>query len=630
LIHGMFNKPTRGLAVTEPKTVDGVVLDPIKLGIVKGKKRMSPHDPELAAVAAKGAVARMRLACFDVDRSRIKSIHETIYGRIGDHSRSGLNTDASPGCVFKQIIQQNYQTPIKTNKDWMEIKNCARDCLAEWLDAASDHSPIDVSTIDEKFVAEYAEYEADVLKDFDRGVLHPSLVIDMPKAETRPLEKVEAVKTRIFSVFADVRTQIFLKRLVGGALEMMESRPITSGSAVGMNVYSHNHVSKLVSTLTVQGLKNIIAGDFRNFDGSHPHRTVDMICNEIVEQFYPLNSPRLKELQKYALKSVSSVTHRAHNVLWQSESSIPSGCFGTTNFNNLLNDTAHRYCFIKLARTHDPKIATNYHYDRLVRPVFFGDDVVMSVSSSILPWFNQKTLIDTMPDLGYEYTLETKVESTDDIPLSRHLGEVTFLKRHFVLFKSTGIIRMALAKESIENMPNFVAIGNYLGKATFDNCVAALCEAALWGDEYFQNLRNRLIDALCRQGLYGKYETDSNFGHARNELPRKASDVLWRIDHGQLPSEMKSYLREQVNEDTDPTVYTNGWAVEAYRDFFKAWNGREVRSDAIKGIPFLACPLETSEEAIKRFENALLESEHGSLLRDLYSAATVIPAFEPF
>jgi hypothetical protein len=64
----------------------------------------------------------------------------------------------------------------------MEIKNCARDCLAEWLDAASDHSPIDVSTIDEKFVAEYAEYEADVLKDFDRGVLHPSLVIDMPKA----------------------------------------------------------------------------------------------------------------------------------------------------------------------------------------------------------------------------------------------------------------------------------------------------------------------------------------------------------------------------------------------------------------------------------------------------------------
>jgi hypothetical protein len=93
---------------------------------------------------------------------------------------------------------------------------------------------------------------------------------------------------------------------------------------------------------------------------------------------------------------------------------------------------------------------------------------------------------------------------------------------------------------------------------------------------------------------------------------------------------MKSYLREQVNEDTDPTVYTNEWAVEAYRDFFKAWNGREVRSDAIKGIPFLACPLETSEEAIKRFENALLESEHGSLLRDLYSAATVIPAFEPF
>jgi len=630
LIHGMFNSPTRGLAVTNPVTVDNVVRDPIKIGITKGKRKMAPHDPELAALAVKGAVNRMRIACFDVDRSRIKSIHETIYGREGDHSRTGLNTDASPGCAFKQLLQQNYHIPIKTNKDWMEIKNCSRDCLAEWLDAAADHSPIDVSTIDEKFVAEYAAYEAEVLEDFDNGILHPSLVIDMPKAETRPLEKVEAVKTRIFSVFADVRTQIFLKRLIGGALEMMESRPITSGSAIGMNVYSHNHVSKLVSTLTVQGLKNIIAGDFRNFDGSHPHRTVDMLCNEIVEQFYPLNSPRLKELQKYALKSVSSVTHRAHNVLWQSESSIPSGCFGTTNFNNGLNDTAHRYCYLKLARIHNPTLATNYHYDKLIRPVYYGDDVVMSVSSSILPWFNQKTLIETMPDLGYDYTLETKIESHDDIPLSRHLGEVTFLKRHFVLFKSTGLIRMALAKESIENMPNFVATGNPLGKATFDNCVAALCEAALWGDEYFQDLRTRLVDALCRQGLYGKYETDSNFGHPRNELPRNARDVLWRVDHGQLPSEIKTYLRSQVNEDVDPTVYTNEWAIEAYRDFFKAWNGREVRSNAIKEVEFLACPLETSEEAIKRFETALLESAHGPVLRELYSAATVVPAIVPF
>jgi hypothetical protein len=261
-----------------------------------------------------------------------------------------------------------------------------------------------------------------------------------------------------------------------------------------------------------------------------------------------------------------------------------------------------------------------------VHPVYFGDDVVMSVSDAILPWFNQKTLIETMPQLGYDYTLETKVDEGSDTPLSRHIGEVTFLKRHFILYKSTGIVRMALAQESIENMPNFVSIGHPLGQATFDNSVAALVEAAFWGDDYFDDLRNRLITALTKQGLYGKYETETNFGHSRLELPRKASHVMWKVDRGQLPVEIKryhSYIMDQVDElpyDETPTA----WAVEAYKDFFKAWNKEEIRAPAIKDTSFALYPTETSLDAIRRFESIILTQEDGEYLRDVYTSA--IPA----
>lgn len=604
-IYGLVNTPTRDLSVLKPVVRKGEIVDPLKVGITKGMAKSAPHNAKVLACAVKGSIRKALNQVFDTDRARIKSIHDTIYGRLGDDSRKRVNPQASPGSGLRKLFVLKYNEPCSTNSDWMGKRDSNVDVLGEWLLTNNDPTPIDVDMEDQYYCTLIADYEREILKDFDAGIYRSVLVNDLPKSETRPLEKIDQVKTRIFSVFNDVRSQIFVKRLVGGAFEMLESRPVLSGSAVGLNVYSHSHVSQTVAYLTQKGYCCIVAGDFKNFDGSHPHRALDLICDELVEAFYPLNTPKVKELQKYVMRGIHSVVHKAGHLVWQSENSIPSGCLGTTTLNILLNDTAHRYCFLELAKQFSPTHATNDAFDKLVSPLYYGDDCIIAVDPIIQSWYNQQSLIDTMPKLGYTYTLESKTDGV--VPLVRTLEECTFLKRHFRSYSNSGIVRMALAKESIENLPNFVGLGIPIGEATFDNATGALCEAAMWGEDYFQELRTRLIEALETQGLYGYYETKTNFGHSRRELPRTSFDVLLRIDRGQLPFEMRNYIVDNAVTEYEPLRYSNAWIAPLYSEYFKlvADPTKDKSTTAFKNIDFVVDPRETTFESINRFEHTV-------------------------
>jgi len=139
------------------------------------------------------------------------------------------------------------------------------------------------------------------------------------------------------------------------------------------------------------------------------------------------------------------------------------------------------------------------------------------------------------------------------------------------------------------------------------------------GEDYFQDLRSRLVEALSLQGLYGKLETLTNFGHPRTELPRTSYLVLNKIDRGQLPGELKSYMIEfAVREEVEEEIALS-WVSSAYVDFFKSWCKAPTLYPTIGETEFKLDPTLNSKQILQRFESAILERPDANAIKDIYS-----------
>jgi len=121
----------------------------------------------------------------------------------------------------------------------------------------------------------------------------------------------------------------------------------------------------------------------------------------------------------------------------------------------------------------------------------YGDDNVLSISSSIIKWFNQVSITRILATFGMVYTDELK--SGVVVPL-RSLTEIAFLKRKFVM-REYGRYDAPMDLANILEMTNWIR-GKAKKAATLENCDAALMELSYHDPEIY-DIWSKKIQKEC-------------------------------------------------------------------------------------------------------------------------------------
>ncbi|APG76782.1 hypothetical protein [Beihai picorna-like virus 99] len=266
---------------------------------------------------------------------------------------------------------------------------------------------VDLST---KFIHPDLRLECDKLMTLE-GCDQNFLFVEMLKDERLPLEKVNALKTRVFTMLP-LHVNIVLKRLFGHFVMYLMEKHDVCPAKIGIS-QKPDDWSKLYTFLDNGG--QYIAGDYSAFDKCMHYELMEGI-GRMANEFY---DDEYSHLRLKLLKKVFCSYRLVDGVVFQTFGGMPSGCYLTASFNSMVNAL---YWYIFLAEHVDD---TERHKDWF-RLATFGDDHVVAVYNQ--PHINQVTFSEWLKRYGLSYTTPIKGTIVEEyIPFE----QVTFLKRSF-------------------------------------------------------------------------------------------------------------------------------------------------------------------------------------------------------
>jgi len=368
--------------------------DPMAIALAKACQPQVMMDPS-ALKAATHHVRQMIAPGRDSDR-RVLSFEESVAGIPGDDYYEPVNRSSSPGYGW-----------LKTGKG-----------KTQWL--GTDEYVLDNP--------ELHEARDKMLAKLRRGERAGAYFTDTLKDELRPIEKVDAGKTRLFSAGEMVLT-LLLRQYFMGFTAHMARHAVSYESCVGINPFSMDwHV--LALQLRSKG-DRVVAGDFTNYDGTLPADGVWSVL-EVIEFFYSLapgaNYAEEKKMREMLWLEIVNSVHINGSTVYMWTHGQPSGCPFTSVLNSVLHSILIRAVFLLCARRYAPKFALMSEFDRCVSHANYGDDDVTNVSDEITEWFNQITMAEAYSTFGMTYTDEAK---TGVLVATKTLSQVCFLKRTF-------------------------------------------------------------------------------------------------------------------------------------------------------------------------------------------------------
>lgn len=405
---------------------------------------------------------------------RILTYEEAVAGTQDDAFMSGIARQTSPG--FGYI--QGRKLPGK--QDWM-----GKGEEYDFTSAKARQLRKDVE---------------DLINDCKRGVISNVVFIDTLKDERRPIAKVDAGKTRVFSAGPQHFVVAFRQYFLPFAAWLMHNR-IDNEIAVGTNVYSEDwdHIARV---LRRKGNK-VIAGDFGNFDGSLVAQILWAIFDEVyvpwLKSFNDLTTPEGLELVRTCTCLWAHIAHSVHifddNVYMWTHSQ-PSGNPFTVIINCLYNSIIMRVNWILLARKFCPSQQSMKCFRKHVSMISYGDDNCLNISDEVIEWFNQITISAQMKEIKHEYTDEGK---TGEMVKFRTLGEIQFLKRGFRFNKRLQRVVAPLQLDVIYEMLNWTRNTIDPNEILKMNIETAMREIVYHGKEEYVRLKQG-IERLADEG----------------------------------------------------------------------------------------------------------------------------------
>jgi hypothetical protein len=339
-----------------------------------------------------------------------------------------------------------------------------------------------------------------------RGIRNPVVWTATLKDERRPIEKVRALKTRVFANGPMDYTIAVRMYFLGFIAHIMENR-IQNEQSLGTNPVGYDW------TVTAKKLgrfgDKIFAGDFSSFDGTLNSCILSEFV-EVVNDFY--NDGEENALIRRVLML------DVYNSIWMCEGkfislshSQPSGNPLTTALNSFYNSVSMRIAYYRAAQQAG---ITPPAFNDAVSMVSYGDDNVINFSDSIKDWFNQITVTDAYATFGMTYTDEAK---SGDLVAWRKLSEVAYLKRGFR--KVGSIYRAPMALETLLETPNWIRQCPDFEMACQMNIEDVCRELAQHPEEIFNKYSQSFISEFYK--TTGSYPAVSTYNSYNEEWDRE-------------------------------------------------------------------------------------------------------------
>lgn len=452
-VHGIICEPTMKPAHLAPfRDSNDKFIDPMAKARIKASPAPFMMDEELLNASVLSFTQKINVDVNPMDR-RVLTYEEAILGIDGQEVYASINRSTSPGYGW-----------VKRGKG-----------KTEWL------GEFEFDTTNEELRSEYS-----ALVELCKTNRPTVIWSDTLKDEKRPIGKVDAGKTRLFSVGEMAYTIAFRQYFLGFIAHMMRHK-IDFESCVGINAYSRDW-TKLAYAVTQVGDK-VIAGDFGNYDGTLNAELLWRVL-DVVESFYK-GTEEEKAVRRSLWSEIVNSIHLNGQNLYSWTHSQPSGCPMTTILNCCYHSISARYVYLVCAQKYMPSMLSLSNFDKYVRHFNYGDDDLWNLSDVIIGWFNQLTITEAYATFGMEYTDEAK---TGNIVAYRKLDEVNFLKRVFRWDDEQMRYRAPLALDVIREMAmwNRKTVDPYI--LTADVLQEAVHELAQWDESTF----NRELPSLER------------------------------------------------------------------------------------------------------------------------------------
>lgn len=410
---------------------------------------------------------------------RVLTIEEALAGSgISEHT-GPINRSSSPG--FPWVLFRKPGTKGKTG----------------WLGDGDEYvlDPLVERAVEQR------------LEKARRGVRSMTIWTDTLKDERRPIEKVAALKTRVFGSGPMDYTIAFRMYFLSFMAHVMDTR-IDNEQSIGTNVYSIDWLMT-AKKLSEMGDK-VIAGDFSTFDGTLNIGIMWPLV-DVINEWYNDGEENALIRQVLFMEVVNSI-HLCNGQLYAMDHSQPSGNPITTILNSFYNSVSMRIVFdickerASLERSHDIK------FNNVVSMVSYGDDNVLNISDTVIDWFNQNTITSGYAEIGMIYTDEAKSDGV--MRDYRSIGEVAYLKRGFLKMGSKWLAPLSLPV--ILETCNWIRRAPDEDEACLVNCSNSIMELSMHPKEVFDKY-TELINRACLDA-FGKIppqETYTSYSEIR-------------------------------------------------------------------------------------------------------------------
>nr|UQB76002.1 non-structural polyprotein [Flumine dicistrovirus 2] len=487
------NKP----AYLRPIIIDGIKLDPFKIGIEKYYTNSPFIKSELIETAFCDFSWFMKSASGLPSRPmRVFNLHEAVYGIETEKYWRSIPMGTSPGFSWPKHGFQGKRFYFQN----------------------------------ESISEEVVERTNERIRQAKQGIRMQHLYVCTLKDETRPIIKVNAGKTRVFTV-PQLDYVLAVRQYFGDfCIHFMKNR-IKNKSLVGINMYSveSHQFAKLLKKH-----RHVLTGDFANWDGSI-RADISWKLLQYINDCYAFkqsNLDVLKEDNKVRIvlfwdliNSIVLIGKRAYLLTH----SLPSGHPLTTIINTLYNiyRSFLEYLCILMTKI-APDFDTTSHWQDLVIfmndfPIndcvhkfdikiylqnveggFYGDDLVLSVSDSFVQFYNYQTIKMANIYIGHKYTTSEKSDIIDR--MADNFDEANILKRHFVWNEMHFRYIAPLDISVILDIPNWVKKGHDVRDQTVLNVEVAARELSLHSKHLYDKFISDYTAIFNSMGLFPYFQ----------------------------------------------------------------------------------------------------------------------------
>jgi len=429
------------------------------------------------------------------------------------------------------------------------------------------------------------EVVEEMIEKAKQGIRSAVIWCNNLKDELRSLQKVEDVKTRLFSG-SPLHYTIVFKMFFGSFASAMMQHRLVNGSAVGINPFDEEEWRSLFKRITSKG-PHVVGGDFTLFDATQSACALNSIV-DIINAWYD-DGDENALIRKVLWAEVSNSFHAHGEFLLEYDHSLPSGHPLTTIINSMYVNIVMRIAWIIC---HNYNTESIEKFDEEVELIANGDDNLLGICSKVIEIFNYQTIQQSLSTIGLFYTDEAKSKI---LPLSKTIQEVTFLKRGFRLTKQ-GEISAPIDLETIISLCYWYRTGENPGmyERVHENLVNAMRELSHHSPEVFECYSNKIRRISDQHNMHLPYRNREEWREDARESFEASFDRNPNIVV--QSSGIGTEMNDLAPEGRSNTVMLNDTEATEYKPivFRSMQTGLEAGTKSVKKNDiqeFLACPM---------------------------------------